>query len=108
LFALKTAGGRNLLKNPNATDEKTPIYQVLLLENDDSDDVSVQEAETVDFLRVKEHLKNGGSVFITSKAAQKSTYPKTVGQQNYCKSRRSIGVLFRQQTRATARDVHPC
>jgi len=95
------------LKNPTATDEKTPIYQVLLLENDESDDVSVQEAEKVDFLQVKEHLKNGGSVFITSKASQKTAHPKTMGRQNYCKARRALGVLFRQQTRATTRDVHP-
>jgi hypothetical protein len=103
----KPLRGRNILRNPTANAKKTPIYQVLLLDNDESDDVSVQEAEKVDFLQVKEHLQNGGSVFITSKATQKATYPKTMGQQNYCHSRRALGVLFRQHARAKVCDVHP-
>ena len=41
-----------------------------------SEDVEVQEAKQVDFFQVKEHLKNGGSVFITSKESQKLSYPK--------------------------------
>ena len=56
--------------------EKPRTFQVLLLGNDDSQDVEVQEAEQVDFLRVQEHLKHGGSVFITSKSSQKLTLPK--------------------------------
>ena len=47
------------------------MFQVLLLDNDANQDVEVQEAEQVDFCQVKEHLQNGGSVFITSKEAQK-------------------------------------
>jgi hypothetical protein len=54
---------------------KTPMFQVLLLNNDASDDVEVQEADQVDFFQVRKHLKNGGSVFITSKDSQK-LYPK--------------------------------
>ena len=50
---------------------KTPVFQVLLLDNDASEDVEVQEATRVNFLQVKEHLRNGGSVFITSKRSQK-------------------------------------
>ena len=80
---------------------KTPVFQVLLLDNDASEDVEVQEATQVDFLQVKEHLRNGGSVFITSKDTQKMTYPKTKAQQNYSKSRRSYGVLFRQHLRSS-------
>ena len=64
------------MKDYIATKEaKTPMFQVLLLNNDTSDDVEVQEADQVDFFQVRKHLKNGGSVFITSKASQK-LYPK--------------------------------
>jgi hypothetical protein len=55
--------------------EKEKLFQVLFLDNDDSQ-VEVQEAEQVDFLSVQRHLKQGGSVFITSKSAQKLTVPK--------------------------------
>ena len=55
---------------------KTPMFQVLLLDNGASDDVEVQEADQVDFFQVRQHLKNGGSVFITSKDSQKQLYPK--------------------------------
>jgi hypothetical protein len=66
----------NFLKDYIATKEaKTPMFQVLLLNNDASDDVEVQEAYQVDFFEVRKHLKNGGSVFITSKNSQK-LYPK--------------------------------
>lgn len=51
--------------------EKTQTFQVMLLQNDASDDVEVHEAEAVDYLRIQEHLNRGGSVFITSKASQK-------------------------------------
>jgi hypothetical protein len=67
----------NFLKDCIETKEaKTPTFQVLLLDNDASDDVEVQEAYQVDFFQVKKHLKNGGSVFITSKDSQKQLYPK--------------------------------
>jgi hypothetical protein len=56
---------------------KSPVFQVLLLDNDTSQDVEVQEAEQVDFARVQEHLAHGGSVFITSKRSQKIAPPKT-------------------------------
>ena len=78
---------------------KSSIFQVLLLKNNSSQDVEVNESEQVDFCRVKEHLKNGGSVFITSKDTQKLAYPKTKAQQNYSRSRRNYGFLFRQQMR---------
>lgn len=80
---------------------KNPIFQVLLLDNDASDDVEVQEAVQVDFLQVKEHLRNGGSVFITSKDSQKQLYPRTKAQLNYNKSRRNYGFLFRQHLRSS-------
>jgi hypothetical protein len=56
--------------------EKTPVFQVMLLDNDASQEVEVQESEQVDFARVQEHLAHGGSVFITSKGSQKIAPPK--------------------------------
>ena len=58
------------------------MFQVLLLNNNKSQDVEVQESWQVDFSQVKEHLKNGGSVFITSKNAQKIALRKTKTQHN--------------------------
>ena len=80
---------------------KPSVFQVLLLDNDASEDVEVQEAKQVDFCQVKEHLKNGGSVFITSKGSQKLSFPKAKAQQNYSKSRRTCGFLFRQHMRSS-------
>ncbi|MCL4429572.1 MAG: hypothetical protein M1167_02350 [Chloroflexi bacterium] len=75
------------------------VFQVLLLDNDASDDVEVQEGKQVDFSHVKEHLKHGGSVFITSKSSQKLAYPKAKAQHNYSKTRRNYGTIFRQHQR---------
>jgi hypothetical protein len=67
----------NFLKDSLDTRKtKTPMFQVLLLDNDASDYVEVQEADQVDFFQVKRHLRNGGSVFITSKYSQKQLCPK--------------------------------
>jgi hypothetical protein len=76
------------------------MFQVLLLANGSSDDVEVQEADQVDFFQVKKHLKNGGSVFITSKDSQKQVYPKAKAQLHYSNSRRTYGTLFRQYSRS--------
>lgn len=82
--------GKFLLKDSFANKKmKEPMYQVLLLDNDTSDEVEVQEADQVNFFQVKEHLKNGGSVFITSKHSQKQFYPKEKALRNYVKSRRN-------------------
>jgi hypothetical protein len=89
---------RNLILDKKT---KSPIFQVLLLDNDTSEDVEVQEATQVNFLQVKEHLRNGGSVFITSKDSQKIMHHKTKAQQNYNKSRRNYGALFRQHLRSS-------
>ena len=89
---------KDLLANKKT---KPSIFQVLLLDNDASDDVEVQEAKQVDFFQVKEHLKNGGSVFITSKGSQKINYPKAKAQLNYSKSRKNYGALFRQHLRSS-------
>ena len=55
---------------------KSRVFQVLLLQNNASQDVEVQEAEEVDFLSVQDHLARGGSVFITSKNRQKIKLPE--------------------------------
>ena len=80
---------------------KLSVFQVLLLDNDGTEDVEVQEAKQVDFFQVKEHLKNGGSVFITSKGSQKMSYPKTKAQQNYTKSRKTYGLFLREHLRSS-------
>jgi len=87
-------GRKFLLKDSIATKKtKAPMYQVLLLDNDATDEVEVQEADQVNFFQVKEHLKNGGSVFITSKHTQKQLYPKEKAVRNYGKSRRNYRLL---------------
>jgi hypothetical protein len=65
-----------LKKLTEAKKEKAKLFQVILLNNDATQGVEVQEAEQVDFLRVQKHLKYGGSVFITSKNSQKLSFPK--------------------------------
>jgi hypothetical protein len=75
------------------------MFQVLLLDNDSTYDVTVTETEEVNFSRVKEHLRNGGSVFITSNDTQKISYNKTKAQQNFCKSRQNTGYLFQKYLR---------
>ena len=76
---------------------KPSIFQVLLLDNDSSLDVEVRESEQVNFSQIKAHLKNGGSVFITSKGKQKIFHPKNKAQCNLNTSRRKLGFLFRQR-----------
>lgn len=74
---------------------KETLFQVLLLDNDADLNVKIQEAERVDFCTVKEHLKNGGSVFITSKKSQRIITPKAgKAQQNYTKTRKNYGALI--------------
>jgi len=69
-------GGKSMLKEAlEVKREKTHVFQVLLLHNDASQDVELQEGGKIDFLRVQDHLKQGGSVFITSKNSQKLKVP---------------------------------
>jgi hypothetical protein len=66
-----------MLKNLTEVKKEKPlVFQVLLLNNNASQEVEIQEAEHVDFLKVQEHLKHGGAVFITSKRSQKLSVPK--------------------------------
>jgi hypothetical protein len=101
-ISLSTQKEEGLLNNAFVNKKAKPsVFQVLLLDNNESQDVEVQESGQVDFFHVKEHLKNGGSVFITSRASQKMRHPKTKAQQNYGKSRKNCGVLFRQRLRSS-------
>jgi len=66
-----------MLKNLiEAKKEKPLMFQVVLFNNDNSQKVEVQEAKQIDFQRVREPLKLGGSVFIKSKGSQKLNLPK--------------------------------
>ena len=55
--------------------EKAQVFQIMLLNNDRSDEVEIHETEKVDFSKIAEHLTRGGSVFITSKSSQKLATP---------------------------------
>jgi hypothetical protein len=87
-------------KNKLLTNATKPLYQVLLLDNNTDQDVSVHEADQVDFCAVKEHLLNGGSVFITSTDAQKIQLPKNRSQNSYIRATRNMGFIFRQRLRS--------
>ena len=89
----------NLFSNKKT--KPNTLFQVLLLDNNAGEDVEVQEAKQVNFFQVKEHLKNGGSVFITSKHSQKLVHPKAKAQLNYNQSRKNYGALFRQHLRSS-------
>ena len=65
-----------LNKSIEVKNEKPLMFQVSLLNNNVAQEVEVQEAEHVDFLRVQEYLKHGGAVFITSKRSQKLSLPR--------------------------------
>jgi hypothetical protein len=79
--------------------KNSSVYQVMLLENDHSQKVKVQEADRVNFDQVKAHLKSGGSVFITTKNTRKIKDPKTLSVANYNRTRRSMGRLNRHCVR---------
>jgi hypothetical protein len=76
--------------------EKSQTFQVMLLKNDASQEVEVHEAEKIDFLRVHDHLKHGGSVFITSKCSQKLTMPtfKNVREPRKRKPKRTVTAFY--------------
>lgn len=76
------------------------MFQMLLLDNDETLNVTVHEAPRVDYSTVKEHLKKGGSVFITSKEPLKVSSPKAGrAQMNYALTRRRMGALIRKSYR---------
>ena len=88
------------MKNPlNTKKNSEPLFQVLLLNNNKSNEVTVHEAKKVDYFAVKEHLNNGGSVFITSKNSQKISAQKNKPHTNYANSKRNYGLLLRANLR---------
>ena len=91
---------RRFLKDSFAS-KKGPVFQVLLLDNSEDDTVEVQEAKQVNFRQVKQHLRSGGSVFITSKDSQKVSYPRESMRASYIRSRRNYGILFRQHLKSS-------
>ncbi len=85
------------------------LFRVMLLDNDADLGVKVHEAEQLNFTFVKEHLQNGGSVFITSTKSQRIAR-KVAGkaQLNYNVSRRNIGSLIEATIRKQRMcGVHP-
>lgn len=79
---------------------KESLYQVLLLDNDETLNVTVHEAPQVNYSTVKEHLKKGGSVFITTKNQLQLSPPKAGrAQQNYTLARRKMGALLQKSYR---------
>ena len=67
---------RNMLRELlRADDQKECTFQTMLLKNDASREVEILEDREVDFGIIQEHLRQGDSVFITSKPAQKLTMP---------------------------------
>jgi hypothetical protein len=64
--------------NPSrATLDAKPVYQILFLTNGKRQRVFVDEADELDFQVLKEHLRSGESVFITSRQKQKLNTWKT-------------------------------
>jgi len=74
--------------------EKLCVFQVLLLHNDASQEVEILEAEEVDFPRIQDHLKEGGSVFVTSKNSQKLPMPKEQEARHQNKKRMKTLTTF--------------
>jgi len=83
-------------------DKKTrsSVFQVLLLNNDSGEDVEVQEAKQVNFLQVKKHLRNGGSVFITSKPSQKIVHTKPRHKRSFSNQEKNYEALSRKRLRS--------
>ncbi|MDH5376553.1 MAG: hypothetical protein OEZ21_11455 [Candidatus Bathyarchaeota archaeon] len=60
-----------LRSNLQVTKDKS-MFQFLFLKDDENQSVEVEEVEEIDFRKVKEHLEQGESVFITPKRKEKA------------------------------------
>jgi len=60
-----------VLRNFFEVNEEKPRFQLFFLKDDEDESVEVEEVEEIDFGEVKKRLKQGESVFITSKRKQK-------------------------------------
>ncbi len=66
-----TEAKRLISRNFVEIDEEKPLFQLFFLRNDENQSVEVEEVEEIDFRKVKEHLEQGESVFITLKRKEK-------------------------------------
>jgi hypothetical protein len=83
-----------LKETPEPKKGNPKVFQVLLLNNDKSQEVEVQDTEQVDFFRIDEHLKQGGSVFITSKGSQKIATPKAKNRALEQRGLRTVTAVY--------------
>ena len=58
-------------RNSVEIDEEKPLFQLFFLRNNEDQSVEVEEVKEIDFRKVKEHLEQGESVFITLKRKKK-------------------------------------
>ena len=62
---------RLISRNFVEIDEEKPLFQLFFLRNNKNQSVEVEEVEEIDFRKVKKHLAQGESVFITLKRKEK-------------------------------------
>jgi hypothetical protein len=62
---------RLISRNSVEIDEEKPLFQLFFLRNNEDQSVEVEEVKEIDFRKVKEHLEQGESVFITLKRKEK-------------------------------------
>ncbi len=69
------------------------VFQAIFLKNNKSEEVKVVEDEQIDFTKVQQHLKSGGSIFITSKNSQKLKLKIPNESKNRHKNRSKIDMF---------------
>jgi len=62
---------RLISKNFVKTDEEKPLFQLFFLKDNEDHSVKIEEVEEIDFRKVKKHLEQRESVFITLKRKKK-------------------------------------
>lgn len=65
------AGTQKLLRRIAADLEPRPIFQLIFISNDESEDVEVKEVDEIDFAEVGMRVAKGDSVFITRRENEK-------------------------------------
>jgi len=60
-----------MLRSNFQVNKDKSMFQLLFLKDDENQCVEVEEVEEIDFRKVKEHLEQGESVFITPKRKEK-------------------------------------
>jgi hypothetical protein len=79
---------------PSGVTKQKAKFQILFLRNDASQQVEVYDVKRVDFQTIQERLKQGESVFITSKPTQKVTGPKPKADRRSLKTRVATAFAF--------------